>query len=120
MQDNLVNTRQRLEEVETWVKEVKVSKQKVVNKVQQGKEIAQQKCYLVKSNRQVQELREENQKLMQTQETQNDLSQKIMDSLKEDLSDAQSQHDEAVQAEAVVLFGTLADWCRNHTYVVWH
>jgi hypothetical protein len=53
--------------------------------MQQGKEMAQQKSSLVKSNQQVKALREENQQLMQNQEPQNNLSLKIMESLEKDL-----------------------------------
>jgi hypothetical protein len=133
-QDDLFNTRQQLEEVETCLEEVMASKQQVEEqaqqemgalqdsllkkmeslkeqrslaqsqhdefveslKKQQGEETAQQKRSLVESNRQVKELREENQQLVQTQETRNDLSLKVMESLKEDLSNAQSQPNEAV------------------------
>jgi hypothetical protein len=134
-QDDLFHTRQRLEEVETCLEEVKLSKQQVEEqakqemcvlqdsllknmasleeqhslaqsqhdefveslKKQQGKEMAQQESSVVESNRQVQELREGNQQLVQSQEPRNDVSLQIMESLKEDLSNAQSQHDEAVR-----------------------
>ena len=108
-QDDHSKTRQRLEGVNLWLEEVKTSKQQVVKQVQQdmvtlqeqrssaklqhdefvqllqkqqGKEMKQQKACLAEFNRQVQEMGEENQKLIQTQNTRNELAQKIIESLK--------------------------------------
>jgi hypothetical protein len=77
-------------------------------------QLEQQKSSLVESNRQVQELREVNQKLLQTQAIQaEEFTKKIRESLKEELSNAQLQHDKFVAS----LQNQIAR--RRHNKIIW-